>query len=493
MPVVAKETGCGIGPRAARARARRACGTSTSRARAARRGSASRRARGRRATRARPRRGAVGLGRAHGGVGDDRPQDRPRFETIIATGGVASGLDVAKAIALGAHAAGIARPVLQALVAGGRDGRGRASSSRSRPSSAPSMLLVGAGSVRALRKAPRSSRGDSSRWAELARRWRIAERSRPGTLSAPLRFRRASRACYRRARWRTQGTMTRHQGRPAPPSDRPPEDLKKERDAFIQQFFRKGAQFTEELLKENERLRERIGDLEHENGKLRAHLASDEAIRELIRKIEELEREKEELLSRSARAEAVKDDFSSHVRRGRGRARELREPLRRDLAAPLGAQRARRAPRPEGAARAAPRRGGVRGLLRRPTTARSSVSIASEGVDAADVARDPAPAAAPIGRAFTTASRLRRGARRLAGRRSTTRRASSRCTSTAASIGVIAIFGTLPQKTRVREHRPRALQAAGRAGRPRARQRAALHRCGSEGAWHPGASLDLED
>ena len=69
--------------------------------------------------------------------------------------------------------------------------------------------------------------------------------------------------------------MTEMKVRPATPSDRPPEDLKKERDAFIQQFFRKGAQFTEELLKENERLRDQISDLERENSKLRAHLASD--------------------------------------------------------------------------------------------------------------------------------------------------------------------------------------------------------------------------
>src|SRR4029077_13830769 len=100
--------------------------------------------------------------------------------------------------------------------------------------------------------------------------------------------------------------MTEHKGRHTTPSDRPPDDLKKERDAFIQQFFRKGAQFTEELLKENERLRDQIGDLERENSKLRAHLASDEAIRELIRKIEDLEREKQDLVGRSAKAEAVK-------------------------------------------------------------------------------------------------------------------------------------------------------------------------------------------
>ncbi|HVY46593.1 MAG TPA: hypothetical protein VHB21_11980, partial [Minicystis sp.] len=104
--------------------------------------------------------------------------------------------------------------------------------------------------------------------------------------------------------------MTEPKGRP-PPSDRPPEDLKKERDAFIQQFFKKGAQFTEELLKENERLRERIGELENENGELRTHLASDAAIRELLRKIELLEHEKQELLTRSRRAEAVESGISA--------------------------------------------------------------------------------------------------------------------------------------------------------------------------------------
>src|SRR5262249_16952124 len=77
------------------------------------------------------------------------------------------------------------------------------------------------------------------------------------------------------------------------------------------QFFRKGAQFTEELLKENERLREQIADLEANNQKLRAHLASDEAIRDLLRKIEELESEKSELLSRSKAIKAATDEFSS--------------------------------------------------------------------------------------------------------------------------------------------------------------------------------------
>lgn len=47
------------------------------------------------------------------------------FTTLIATGGVSSGVDVAKAIALGATLGGIARPVLQALRRDGSAGLGQ--------------------------------------------------------------------------------------------------------------------------------------------------------------------------------------------------------------------------------------------------------------------------------------------------------------------------------------------------------------------------------
>lgn len=97
--------------------------------------------------------------------------------------------------------------------------------------------------------------------------------------------------------------MTRTTGRPQP--DDATDDLKKERDAFIHQFFRKGAQLTEEILRENERLRERMLALEAENAKMAAHLASDTAMRDLLRKIEELEKDKQELITRHARVEAA--------------------------------------------------------------------------------------------------------------------------------------------------------------------------------------------
>jgi isopentenyl-diphosphate delta-isomerase len=41
---------------------------------------------------------------------------------VIATGGLAGGLDLLRALALGASAGGMARPVLQAWGGGGRDG-----------------------------------------------------------------------------------------------------------------------------------------------------------------------------------------------------------------------------------------------------------------------------------------------------------------------------------------------------------------------------------
>jgi hypothetical protein len=98
-------------------------------------------------------------------------------------------------------------------------------------------------------------------------------------------------------------------------SDRPPADLaaqlKVQRDSFVHTFFKKGAEFTEELLHENERLRKTLADVENENAALRTQLASDEAIRDLLRKIDGLEREKSALLSHMHEAEAVSKRFGN--------------------------------------------------------------------------------------------------------------------------------------------------------------------------------------
>lgn len=239
--------------------------------------------------------------------------------------------------------------------------------------------------------------------------------------------------------------MTDFKGRPAAPSDRPPEDLKKERDAFIQQFFRKGAQFTEELLKENERLREHIGELEIENRRMRAHLASDEAIRDLIRKIEELEREKQELVSRSVRAEQVKDGYSSMYSEVEGElanfanlyvataqihaARSVRGVLRalKELLAQL-----------LGAAAFA--------VYFVSDEGDELVALASEGVNAADIARVPADRG-PIGRAFTNGELAFDVARDISKVSIDDPVAVIPLRLDGRVVGAIAIFGTLQQKT----------------------------------------------
>jgi GAF domain-containing protein len=92
-------------------------------------------------------------------------------------------------------------------------------------------------------------------------------------------------------------------------SDRPRPELKKERDAFIETFFKKGVQFTEDLINENRVLRTHIADLEADNANLRAQLASDEAIRELLKKIDGLEAEKNTLLSRYQQAQAISSKY----------------------------------------------------------------------------------------------------------------------------------------------------------------------------------------
>ncbi|MCA9598127.1 MAG: type 2 isopentenyl-diphosphate Delta-isomerase [Myxococcales bacterium] len=77
------------------------------------------------------------------------------LSTVFATGGIQSGLDVAKAIALGASAGGIARPVLQAFENGGRAGA-VAFLERVENELRMAMLLTGSRDLAALRTAPRT-------------------------------------------------------------------------------------------------------------------------------------------------------------------------------------------------------------------------------------------------------------------------------------------------------------------------------------------------
>jgi|HubBroStandDraft_2_1064218.scaffolds.fasta_scaffold01545_5 isopentenyl-diphosphate delta-isomerase len=89
------------------------------------------------------------------------------FETIIATGGIATGLDVARAIALGATAAGMARPILRALVQGGR-AAAVSVLDRLEGELRMAMVLTGSRDLAALRRAERVVLGDLAAWVALA-------------------------------------------------------------------------------------------------------------------------------------------------------------------------------------------------------------------------------------------------------------------------------------------------------------------------------------
>ena len=82
-----------------------------------------------------------------------------------------------------------------------------------------------------------------------------------------------------------------------------PVDLTKEREAFVRTFLRKGVELTEDLLRENQELQSEMSRLQIDNARLRAQVASDDAIRELLRTVDALEQEKKDLMSRSRELE----------------------------------------------------------------------------------------------------------------------------------------------------------------------------------------------
>ncbi len=91
-------------------------------------------------------------------------------------------------------------------------------------------------------------------------------------------------------------------------------DLAASKREFIETFFRRGAEFTEQLMRENERLRYRIVQLEEEQ-KGRADLdrpgSAQQSLRELVARIEALETERRTLLNRYAGVELESSDFAT--------------------------------------------------------------------------------------------------------------------------------------------------------------------------------------
>jgi len=91
------------------------------------------------------------------------------LQTVIATGGIVTGLDIARALALGADAAGMARPVLQALETDGVEGAEGLLDGVERAVRAV-MLLVGARDLRALAQCQRVVGPRLRAWLRMAAR-----------------------------------------------------------------------------------------------------------------------------------------------------------------------------------------------------------------------------------------------------------------------------------------------------------------------------------
>lgn len=88
---------------------------------------------------------------------------RHGFQTVFATGGIQTGLDIARAIALGASAGGIARAALQALEKDGPSGARRFFDGVEAELRA-ALLLTGSADLAALRLAPRVLVGELKDW-----------------------------------------------------------------------------------------------------------------------------------------------------------------------------------------------------------------------------------------------------------------------------------------------------------------------------------------
>lgn len=76
------------------------------------------------------------------------------------------------------------------------------------------------------------------------------------------------------------------------------------------QLFKKGAEFTQDLLKENERLRFRLLQLEENSHSRSDDVVVTEANRKLADRVSELEMEKKEILERIAQVERENQDFA---------------------------------------------------------------------------------------------------------------------------------------------------------------------------------------
>jgi GAF domain len=78
------------------------------------------------------------------------------------------------------------------------------------------------------------------------------------------------------------------------------DDLVSKQKEFLEAFFKKGAEFTEELLRENEKLRFRVVQLEEQVAASTRAIPTPATLKELVERIHALEQEREVILRRFA-------------------------------------------------------------------------------------------------------------------------------------------------------------------------------------------------
>ena len=78
------------------------------------------------------------------------------------------------------------------------------------------------------------------------------------------------------------------------------DDLVAKQKEFLEAFFKKGAEFTEELLRENEKLRFRVVQLEEQVAASTRAIPTPATLKELVERIHALEQEREVILRRFA-------------------------------------------------------------------------------------------------------------------------------------------------------------------------------------------------
>ncbi len=91
---------------------------------------------------------------------------------LVASGGLRTGLDLAKALALGATLGGMALPLLRAQAVGGPEGA-EAALAEVELGLRAAMLLTGSRSIADLRRKPRVLTGDLPRWVEILEERRV--------------------------------------------------------------------------------------------------------------------------------------------------------------------------------------------------------------------------------------------------------------------------------------------------------------------------------